>query len=108
MGAKLLNARAALKNILSVTLVAPEARTPSPTPGKMFTLLHCPITYFFPSYSTGGKGLPVAIIACPLVHFIRSSGIASDLDVGLERGKIMGLATCFFISTITSSVKDPG
>ena len=33
----------------SVTSVASETRTPSPTPGKMNALLPCPITIFRPS-----------------------------------------------------------
>lgn len=70
--------------------------------------LDLPTSYFLPSYSTGGKGLPVAIKALPLVHSLMSFGSASWSRVGLLKGKIIGRSTCLAISLTTSSVKALG
>lgn len=67
--------------------------------------LNLPTSYFLPSYSTGGKGLPVAIKALPFVHSLISFGSASWSRVGLLKGKIIGRSTCLAISLTTSSVK---
>ena len=48
------SARAAASIIPSVTRLAPDATTPSPTAGKMNTLLHWAIGISRPSYCTGG------------------------------------------------------
>jgi len=67
-----------------------------------------PISYFFPSYSTGGKGLPVAISALPSVQALRSLGFASWRRVGLLSGRMMGRSTYAAISRTISSVKALG
>src|ERR1035438_6515073 len=83
-------ARAAARNIESVTRLASLMSTPRPTPGKIKALLHCPMTCFFPSYVTGSKGEPVATSARPSECCKASDGVHSALLVGLLRGKMMG------------------
>lgn len=65
---------------------------------------HLPTSYSWPSYSTDGKGLPVAINALPCVHLQRSLGCASWSFVGLLSGSMIGLSTCFAISLTNSSL----
>lgn len=61
------SACAAAKNISSLTRVAPAASTPSPTPGKMYELLACPVMTALPRTVTAGNGLPLAKMALPRV-----------------------------------------
>src|ERR1700752_4222898 len=70
-------------------------------------LLHCAMRIFLPSKLTGAKGEPVATSARPLVQLIKSSAVASDLEVGLERGKIIGRGVLRAISRTIDSVKAP-
>ena len=56
----------------------------------MNTLLHWATGTLRPSISTRGKGEPVATTARPSVQRARSEGSASERDVGLERGKMIG------------------
>ena len=53
------------------------------------------------------NGLPVAINARPSVQAIRSAGVASASEGGLESGKIMGRSVCRAISLTIASVKAP-
>jgi hypothetical protein len=89
-GECLARARAAAKNMPSVTRRARVADTASPMAGKMNTLLHCEMRILRPLCTTSGKGEPVAISARPSVQRSKSSGTASDFEVGLESGKIIG------------------
>lgn len=57
---------------------------------------------------TGGKGLPVPMRARPLVQRMRSSGTASDLLVGLERGKMTGRGVLTAMARTMGSVNAPG
>jgi hypothetical protein len=50
------------------------------------------------------NGLPVAINARPSVQAIRSAGVASASEGGLESGKIMGRSVCRAISLTIASV----
>jgi hypothetical protein len=101
-------ALAAAANMASVTSLASETRTPSPTPGKMNELLAWATATFRPAYGTGSNGLPVAMSARPSVHFTMSTGFASVLFVGLDIGKTTGRSTCLAISRTTASVKVSG
>src|SRR5437868_2615965 len=56
---------------------------------------------------TGAKGDPVAINARPAVHWIKSSAVASDLEVGLDSGKIIGRSALRAISRTIGSLKAP-
>ena len=107
-GEHALSARAAATNMPFVTSRAPEAMTPSPTPGKMNMLLHCPIGIVRPAYATSANGLPVAMIARPSVHAIKSAGVASLFDGGLESGKMIGRWVERAISRTIDSLKAPG
>ena len=100
-------ARAAARNIPSVTSRASATRAPRPTPGKMNALLPWPTRRVRPAWTTEGKGLPVATRARPSVQRRTSSGEASAWLVGLESGKIIGRSTCAAISRTTVSVKAP-
>ena len=93
--------------IASVTRVARTAVTASPTPGKMYTLLHwatgmcCPFTFI------GGNGEPVATSARPPVQSARSCGRASLREVGLDSGMMIGRCACAAICRTMSSVNAP-
>ena len=107
-GERSARARAAARNIASVTRRAPEAITPWPRPGRC------------KSYCTGRSeasarrmdrrpnGLPVATRARPSVQASRSAGVASLREVGFESGKIAGRSTCRAMVRTTSSVNVPG
>ena len=56
---------------------------------------------------TGENGEPVAMIARPSVHLSRSSGIASDLAVGFESGRMTGRDTHRAMFRTIDSVKAP-
>ena len=60
-----------------------------------------------PPCSTGSNGLPVATSAAPSVHAIRSAGIASALEVGLDSGMMIGRGQCASISRTICSVNAP-
>ena len=60
-----------------------------------------------PSRVTGAKGLPVPTSARPSVHSIRSCGLASARDVGLDSGKMIGRSVCWAIWRTIASVKAP-
>src|SRR4051812_38220967 len=70
---------AAAENISSVIRVAPLTSAPSPTPGKMYELLHCPGTNTCPRYETAGNGLPLAKIARPSVQAYARAERQDDL-----------------------------
>ncbi|MNH08888.1 hypothetical protein D3C79_683260 [compost metagenome] len=61
-----------------------------------------------PLYSTGANGLPVATSTWPSVQRMRSAGVASTREVGLESGKMMGREQCLCMVLTTSSVNRPG
>src|SRR5215471_9188005 len=56
----------------------------------------------------GSNGLPVAINARPSVQVIKSAGVASLFDVGLESGKISGCSANVAMLRIIFSVNAPG
>src|SRR5262249_43914647 len=56
---------------------------------------------------TGAKSEPVATKTRASVQRIKSSAFASELDVGLERGKMVGRGTLCAISRTTASVNAP-
>src|SRR6201993_5571054 len=56
---------------------------------------------------TGANGEPDATRARPSVQRIRSSAVASDLDVGFESGKIIGRSTLRAISRTIGSENAP-
>src|SRR6266853_4666645 len=60
-----------------------------------------------PPWLTGANGEPDAIRARPSVQRIRSSGVASDFEVGFESGKIIGRSTFRAISRTIGSEKAP-
>src|SRR5258705_10580021 len=70
-------------------------------------LLHCAMGIVRPSKLTGAKGEPVATSARPLVQLIKSSAVASDLEVGLERGRMIGRGVLRAISRTIGSVNAP-
>ena len=51
-----------------------------------------------------GKGDPLAKMALPPVAFWAAAAVHSDLEVGLERGKMIGGVSLSFIACNTSSV----
>ena len=53
------------------------------------------------------KGDPLAKMARPLVAAWASAAVHSDLEVGLERGKITGGLSFSFMAFRMSSVKRP-
>src|SRR6266699_6645979 len=61
-----------------------------------------------PFFRTGGKGLPVPITARPSVQARRSLGVASDRDVGLDKGKMIGCCVNSATVRTTRSGKAPG
>lgn len=67
-----------------------------------------PISYFFPLYSTGLNGLPVATSARPSVHSKISCGWASWRRVGLLSGRTIGRSAYLAISRMISSEKALG
>lgn len=71
------SALTAATSILSETRRERERTQPRPIPGKQVELLHSATSYSLPLYFTGGKGLPVAMRALPLVHSLMSLGSAS-------------------------------
>ena len=83
------------------------AIAPSPTPGKMNTLLAWPISRRTPSTSTGSNGEPVATTARPAVQRRMSAGVASALDVGLESGMTIGRAVPAARLEMTASSNAP-
>src|SRR5207244_11313524 len=88
-----------------------RARVPDtarPMAGKMNTLLHWETRTFRPRYSTSANGEPVAINARPSVQRNRSAGTASDFEVGLDSGKIIGRSHLRAISRTMGSVNAPG
>src|SRR6476646_7976463 len=70
-------------------------------------LLHCAMGIVRPPKLTGAKGEPVATSALPLVQLIKSSAVASEREVGLERGKMIGREVLRAISRTIDSVKAP-
>src|SRR3954470_18115044 len=98
---------AAAENISSVIRVAPLTSAPSPTPGKMYELLHCPGTNTCPRYETAGNGLPLAKIARPSVQAYACSAVHSDCEVGLESAKTIGRGRWVAKVLSTSRVKVP-
>src|SRR5262244_843299 len=70
-------------------------------------LLHWAIGTLRPPYGTGAKGEPVATRARPSDHRMRSLAVASDFEVGLERGKMIGRSTLRAISRTIDSLKAP-
>lgn len=57
--------------------------------------------------STSGKGLPLEKMALPSVNSMASWWVHSDLEVGFDKGIMMGLYSNLFISLMMSSVKRP-
>src|SRR2546425_12514759 len=70
-------------------------------------LLHWAMGIALPPWGTGANGEPVATSARPVVQRIRWSAFASDFDVGLDSGKMIGRATLRPISRTIASVKAP-
>src|SRR2546422_4074881 len=60
-----------------------------------------------PPYATGANGEPVATSARPSVQRIRSSAVASDFEVGLDSGKMIGRSTLRAISRTIDSLNAP-
>src|SRR3954471_24420049 len=56
---------------------------------------------------TGPNGLPVAMRARPSVHCMRSAGIATDLLVGFESGKMIGRGVPAAMARMIGSRKGP-
>ena len=84
------------------------ADSASPIAGKMNTLLHWETRTLRLRYSTSANGEPVAINARPSVQRSRSAGTASDFEVGLDSGKIIGCLHLRAISRTMDSVNAPG
>ncbi len=76
--------------IASVIRVARTAMTPSPRPGKTYTLLHWATGMLRPFTVIGGNGEPAATSARPPVQSARSCGRASLREVGLDSGMMIG------------------
>src|ERR1035437_7054953 len=92
VGDRLARALAEAMIMASETRVVRETRMPSARPGKMNELLTCEMRTSLPFTSTGSYGLPVPTRTRPAVQCSRSAGVASDLDVGFDIGKMMGRA----------------
>src|ERR1700750_73077 len=60
-----------------------------------------------PLWATGANGEPDATRARPSVQRIKSSAVASDFEVGFERGKMIGRSTFRAISRTIGSEKAP-
>merc|ERR1719187_1717933 len=73
----------------------------------MYLLLHCDEATVLPLITTSENGEPLAKIAVPPVAAWASSAVHSDREVGLERGKMMGLGSFSFMAVMTSWVKSP-
>src|SRR4029453_10981892 len=71
-------------------------------------LLHWAMGISRPPHGTGAKGEPVATSARPSVQRMRSPAVASDFEVGLESGKMIGRLTLRAISRTIDSLKAPG
>ena len=67
---------------------------PRPKPGKMYMLLHWLGYRSWPFTGTGSNGEPVATMARPSDHAYASAAVSSADDVGLDKGKIIGVSTC--------------
>ena len=98
---------AAAAIMASLTRLARDTATPSPRPGKTSALLAWAMTYRWPSWSTGGNGLPVATRARPSVQRSRSSGSASHLEVGFDSGRMIGRSTWAAMSRTIGSENAP-
>ena len=86
--------------MLSEIVSAAQTLAPSPTPGKIYMLLHCDGWNVFPPSVTGSKGLPVATIARPSVHVYASSGVISVAEVGFDSGITIGCAWALAMTRI--------
>jgi len=94
-------------NISSVTSLVPLAIAPSPTPGKMYELLHWRGTNALPPTLTGSNGEPHAKSALPSDHRYACSAVHSDLDVGFDSANTIGRACSAAIFRTMSSVNAP-
>src|SRR5579863_6109100 len=65
------------------------------------------MTCVMPLCVTGENEPPVAINACPPVQAIRSAGVASENEEGLESGKIIGRSVCRAMVLTIGSVNAP-
>ena len=72
-----------------------------------YLLLHCDEAMSFPLWVTSSKGDPDAKMARPPVHLWAVSAEHSDLEVGLDSGKMTGGLSDWFNSVNTSSLKMP-
>ena len=54
-----------------------------------------------------GKGDPLAKMALPPVAFCAAAAVHSDLEVGLDSGKMMGGVSLSFMARRTSSENKP-
>merc|ERR1719430_1244714 len=73
----------------------------------MYLLLHCEEATSFPFTCTSSKPVPLAKMQRPPVASWASCAVHSDLEVGFERGKMIGGASFWFIAESTSLVKRP-
>mmetsp|Transcript_33002 Transcript_33002/g.83781 ORF Transcript_33002/g.83781 Transcript_33002/m.83781 type:complete len:255 (+) Transcript_33002:1263-2027(+) len=96
---------AATRNMSSVMAVLLVSTAAWPTEGKMYALLACAGWYSTPLCVSGAKGEPDANTTRPSVQLNASSYVHSDLEVGLDRGKMMGRSFSAAISRTTSSEK---
>src|SRR5579872_5954395 len=76
--------------IESDTRLAREVRMPRARPGKIYELLVWAIRIVWPLIFTGSNGLPLPTSARPSVQVSRFAGVASEREVGFDRGKITG------------------
>ena len=70
-------------------------------------MLHCEEATTVSAMLMSGKGEPLAKMARPLVAAWASAAVHSDLEVGLDRGKMMGGLSFSFMAFRMSSVKRP-
>mmetsp|Transcript_13330 Transcript_13330/g.35837 ORF Transcript_13330/g.35837 Transcript_13330/m.35837 type:complete len:283 (-) Transcript_13330:367-1215(-) len=107
-GVRLAMRTAAAANIASVTCAMRHAVTASPTPGKLYALLHMLVRPVAPpGKCTSGNGEPDANNARPFVASNASCALHSARDEGFDSGIITGRTQCAATSDSTSRVKTP-